>query len=269
MGREKQGSAELPGPPEDAVRIEQLLREVARLKVQVAARNQFLDIAADELRNPMHTMAMHIDAAHMLATARGDRAIADRLQLAQTTLRWFLMRSTLLLDMPRMATGLLHLELGSVDLREVIRNVENLYAPQTGLTETSLQVKCEGPLIGRWDGPVLEQALGNLVSNAIKFGAGSPIMLTAYDPENGVIKVQVADHGIGMSNADQERMLEDFDDIILTTDHRKGGFGVGLWLARNLVEAHGGYLEIFSESGAGTTITMYLPKTPPAMTTSG
>ncbi len=255
-------------PPGDAPQLEQLLNRIKDLEAQVVAREQLLSIAAHELRNPIHAIGLQINAAHQMAVTRGDRSLVERLEQVDKALQWFLKRCSVMLDLSRLATGLQRLELGVVDLREVLRHVEELYLPQSHLNESPLHMESEGDLVGVWDALALEQALGNLVSNAIKFGAGAPVLVTAVDAGSDIVKVQVTDRGAGISQDDQEMMLSDFPEVMLNTDLRKGGFGGGLWLARNLVEAHGGYLEIYSATGSGSTFSTYLPKTSPPIQTS-
>lgn len=250
-------------PADDPARLEILLTRIRELEAQVAAREQLLSITAHELRNPIHAIALQVNAVHTMAASRGDRAITERLYLLDKALQWFVKRCLLLLDLSRMATGLQRLELGAVDLREVLSHVEELYLPHAHLHEAPLHIQCDGELIGRWDGLALEQAFGNLVSNAIKFGAGAPVMVSASDTGNAVVKIQVTDSGGGISPVDQEMMLNDFPEIMQNSDLQKGGFGGGLWLARNLIEAHGGYLEVFSVPDSGSTFTVYLPRTSP------
>jgi two-component system, OmpR family, sensor kinase len=249
--------------PNGPLQVEHLLGRIKDLEAQVAAREQLLYMAAHELRNPIHAIALQISTVYEMAATRGDRTMADRLHQADRALQWFLKRCSLLLDLSRMASGLQRLELGIVDMREVLRHVEDLYLPQAHLNQAPLQIECNGDLVGRWDALALEQALGNLMSNAIKFGAGSPVLITAEDTGAGVVKIQVADRGPGISMNDQEMMLNDFPEVMLNIDPRKAGFGGGLWLARNLIEAHGGYLEVYSAAGSGSTFTTYLPRTSP------
>jgi signal transduction histidine kinase len=259
MGLER-NNADIEALPEGSERLQGLLNRIADLEAQVVAQGQLLSIAAQEMRNPIHGIVMQVGAVQEMAEARGDRAIADRLAQTDKALRWFLKRCTLLLDISRLATGLQQLELGVLDLRDVLRLVEELYLPQSQLNKAAMQLECEGDLVGRWDNLALEQAFGNLVSNAVKFGAGAPVLITAKDAGHNLIKVQVSDRGGGISQADQEMMLADFTDVMQHADPEKEGFGSGLWLARNLLEAHGGYLEVASFPGSGTTFTAYLPR---------
>lgn len=104
-----------------------LLSEIRQLEDEIVARDQFMTVAAHELRNPLHAVAMQIQAVHMMAVLRGERAIADRLHEASRNLESFIQRSTIRLDASRIASGLHRLELGPVDLREVIDHVRDLY----------------------------------------------------------------------------------------------------------------------------------------------
>jgi two-component system OmpR family sensor kinase len=254
--------------PPDEPPTEHLQLRIRQLEAEVEAREQLLSIAAHELRNPIHAIGLQIGVAHQLAAARGDRALAERLEQVEKSLQWFLKRCSVMLDLSRTATGLKRLELGTVDLRDVLQNVALLYEPQSRLHGAPVHVECSGDVVGLWDAPALEQAVGNLVGNAIRFGAGSPVMVIAQQAGSAVVKIQITDRGAGIPPAEQELMLSDFPDVMHNSDFSKGGFGGGLWLARNLIEAHGGYLEVFTAPDSGSTFTIYLPKSSPAIDAS-
>ncbi len=250
-------------PPEDPRRVATLLGRILELEAQVSARDQLLAVAAHELRNPIHAIGLQIGDSLRMASERGDRVLADRLRQVDRTLQWLLQRCSMMLDLSRMAGGLHSLDFGLVDIREVLRHVEDLYSPQSRLNDSPLHIECEGDLVGRWNSAALEQALGNLVSNAIRFGAGAPVLVSAADTGHNIVRVQVTDHGAGIPALEQEMMNSDFAEMMRNSDLSKGGFGGGLWLARNLLEAHGGYLEVASASGCGSTFTTYLPRWSP------
>jgi signal transduction histidine kinase len=116
-----------------------------------------------------------------------------------------------------------------------------------------------GPVIGTWDRQRLEQVVHTLLSNAMKFGAGSPIEVT-IESSDGVARLAMQDHGIGIAPEDQERIFRQFERAVSVRHY--GGFGVGLWIARQIVEAHGGTIRVESESGAGARFIVELPKKP-------
>ena len=114
----------------------------------------------------------------------------------------------------------------------------------------------EPPVAGVWDRPSLETAVANVVSNAVKFGAGKPIEVDVGGSGDRAI-VRVRDHGIGIPAGDQRRIFERFERAV--SERHFGGFGLGLWVARKAVEAHGGTLQVKSSEGDGSEFTVELP----------
>lgn len=248
-------------PESEEARLSRLVKD---LSDAVAARDRLLTVAAHELRNPINTVAMQIAVVQAMAVKRGDLALADRLQKAVGALDWLLKRAMVLLDVTRAAAGTHTLQLATVDLREVIQQVEGLYQVIAETRQTKLHFECTGLLVGHWDSLALEQMLSNLVSNAIKFGNGTVVLLSADEPDTGRVQLRVSDLGHGISPEEQERIFWTFDRVMASADKRNGGFGLGLWLTRVLAEAHGGTLRISSSPGAGATFYIDLPKQPPA-----
>ena len=106
----------------------------------------------------------------------------------------------------------------------------------------------------------MEQIIANLISNAIKFGAGSPIdVCLRQEPDLAVF--EVLDRGVGIAPADHERVFGHFEQLRSPGD-RPHGAGLGLWLVRELVQAHGGEIALVSAPGTGATFTVRLPVEP-------
>ncbi|AEI63796.1 sensor histidine kinase [Corallococcus macrosporus] len=112
------------------------------------------------------------------------------------------------------------------------------------------------PVSGQWDRLRLEQVLVNLLSNAAKYGAGRPVTVEvgAVGP---VARLSVRDEGIGVSPDEQERIFEQFERSA-SVQHFKG-LGLGLWITKRIIEAHGGSIRLTSEPGKGSTFTVELP----------
>jgi signal transduction histidine kinase len=111
-------------------------------------------------------------------------------------------------------------------------------------------------VVGRWDRARIDTILTNLLSNAIKYGAGKPIEVrVASDGRRAWLSVE--DHGIGIAPADQARIFERFERAV--PERHYGGFGLGLWIARMMAEAHGGRLGVQSKQGEGSTFLLDLP----------
>jgi len=113
-----------------------------------------------------------------------------------------------------------------------------------------------GEIRGHWDRLRLEQVVTNLLTNAIKYGAGKPIDV-AVERAPSLARLTVRDQGIGISAEDQARIFQRFERAVSTRHF--GGFGLGLWISKNLVEAHGGRIHVVSQPGAGATFTVELP----------
>jgi len=131
-----------------------------------------------------------------------------------------------------------------------------------------IDVKQTGPVEGFWDRWRLDQILTNLLSNAIKYGQGRPISIEfgPVGPEHGSdVSIAVRDRGIGMSPDALGRIFDRFERAV--TDREYGGFGLGLWIARQVVQAMDGTITAESEPGRGSTFTVRLPRgaRPPAV----
>jgi signal transduction histidine kinase len=116
-------------------------------------------------------------------------------------------------------------------------------------------------LVGRWDPTRVEQVVANLVLNAAKYGNGNPVHVSVDgDRERGAFSV--TDHGIGIAPADQERIFERFERAV--AEGGVFGLGLGLFIARQIVAAHGGTIRLESVPGTGSTFTVELPRSPPS-----
>jgi len=145
-----------------------------------------------------------------------------------------------------------------VDFAEVVREVVESYRPEAAFNRSLLNVKIPPTVCGRWDRLALEQIVSNLISNAIKFGAGAPIDVILTTREDAQVQFEVRDSGIGIADVDQERIFGRFERLSTQRGHPAGA-GVGLWLVRGLVESHGGSIAVHSASAQGATFTVILP----------
>jgi signal transduction histidine kinase len=112
---------------------------------------------------------------------------------------------------------------------------------------------------GVWDRRRLEQVVENLFSNAIKYGAGTPIQVTLHDGID-TASVEIRDHGIGIPPEKLDRVFERFERAVSARAY--GGLGLGLYIARQIVEAHRGSIRVDSQPGRGARFTVELPKLP-------
>jgi signal transduction histidine kinase len=106
----------------------------------------------------------------------------------------------------------------------------------------------------------LEQVVGNLLANAMKYGAGKPVELH-LEQDDGKVRLKVRDFGIGIAKEDRERIFERFERAVSVRHY--GGFGLGLWIVREIVQALGGAIDVESTPGQGSTFTVTLPRSGP------
>ena len=111
--------------------------------------------------------------------------------------------------------------------------------------------------MGQWDRLAVEQIVANLLSNAIKYGAGTQINIALSSDQTDAL-LSVSDRGPGISPNDQARIFERFEQAV-GKQEKRSGFGIGLWLVKSLVEAHGGTISVHSQLGTGSTFTVRLP----------
>jgi signal transduction histidine kinase len=239
-----------------------LSARVAELERALRVRDEFLSIAAHELRNPMHALLLQVAAAVHVARQCADPALLRRLERVQQIVDRYVKRATLLLDVARLnATQRpLQLQVENVDFAEVVREVLDSYSAEAEFHRSTVKAALPERLPGRWDRLGIEQIVSNLVSNAIKFGAGAPIdVQLALEMDETAVRFQVRDQGIGIAPEDHDRIFGRFEQVPVQGARCGGGAGLGLWLVRELVELHGGWISLVSAPGQGATFTVQVP----------
>ena len=232
----------------------------------VRRRDDFLSIAAHELKTPLTSLQLHIQGlmsqtrpgAQVLPPAR----LATKLESANLQTQRLGKLVNELLDISRIAQGQLLADLEPVDLVQVVRGVAERSREGLARAECALQLELVPELVGRWDAIRLEQVVLNLLTNAMKYGAGRPIHITV-DGDATHARLQVRDQGIGIAEEDTERIFERFERAVSVRHY--GGFGIGLWIVREIVRALGGNIEVHSVPGQGATFTVLLPLQGPRM----
>ena len=165
--------------------------------------------------------------------------------------------------MTRIEQGQATLSPAEMDLGALVRDVAQHFEFDLARAGCRLSVDCPGPVVGSWDASRLEQVVTNLLANAIKFGAGRPIEVMVRDAGQAV-ELQVRDHGIGIAADRLPKIFDRFERAVSSTHY--GGLGLGLYLARSIVESHGGAITVESRVDEGSTFTVRLPRTLPRQT---
>jgi two-component system, OmpR family, sensor kinase len=233
--------------------------QLAELGAAVEMRDEFIAIAAHELRNPMSAIVLFVQSLRMASakspTERPPR-LEEKLDALEKRVHHYVRRASLLLDVTRLNSGKYEMEPEPVDLSELTREVVAGLAEEFARANCSLDLSIEEAVVGLWDRTGLEQVLMNLLSNAVKYGAGKPIAVALRVRDNLAI-LDVQDAGLGISEDDQQRIFEKFERAVRRRQH--GGFGMGLWISRQIVERLRGTIRVQSQPGVGSKFTLSLP----------
>ncbi|MBX3187117.1 MAG: PAS domain S-box protein [Labilithrix sp.] len=241
----------------------ELLYDEARRAVQ--GRDRFLAVAAHELRTPLAALRLQIDEL-LVSGRKGDRDAIPRAELEPKLDRVGRQVDrvgdliTKVTDISRARTGGLQLEPEQVSLDVTARDVVGRLAEQADRAGVVVTIEAE-PVHGRWDRLRLEQVVTNLLTNALKFGRGKPVSVTVESSSRGG-RLTVRDRGIGISTEDAARIFEPFERA--PGARAVGGTGLGLYIARQIVDAHGGTIRVESQPGEGATFIVELPPDVPA-----
>ncbi|MBZ4421747.1 ATP-binding sensor histidine kinase [Myxococcus sp. RHSTA-1-4] len=222
----------------------------------IRLREEFLTVAAHELYTPLTSLKLAVQGLRRRAGPSLPESLASPVQSAERQMQRLTRLVGELLDVSRIQSGRLHLNLEEVDLAALVREGAERF--QEGLEQAGcpLRLRAEGPVVGRWDRTRLEQVVTNLLSNALKFGAGKPIEVTVEERE-GRARLVVRDYGIGISAERLPHIFGRFERAVSAREY--GGLGLGLYIVREILSALGGSVRVESTPGSGTTFTVELP----------
>jgi len=228
------------------------------IETELHARDEFFSAVAHELRNPLN--ALHLTLAGLLRAHGGGNPLSSEQVVARLN-RAAMQVSRLaklvddMLDVSRISAGRLPLQLEEFDasllLTEVVERLKDAANP------TQIALSMPPSILIRCDRARFAQIASNLLSNAILYGNQRPIEVS-LEADDDTIRLTVTDHGVGIAEADQERIFERF--VKLDKDASNVRFGIGLWIAREVVRALQGEISLTSAPSRGSTFLVKLPK---------
>jgi PAS domain S-box-containing protein len=225
----------------------------------IGVRDEFLSIASHELRTPLTPLRMTLEALQQRATAPSGLREPAMLDVALRQVDRLTRLVEELLETSRIDAGRLLLELTEVDLKVLVERVAARFQQVAARSGSTISIEAAS-VVGRWDRSRLEHVVLNLLSNAAKFGAGKPIDVVVEaggDVAAPFARLVVRDHGIGLDPARLDRIFERFERAVSPMHY--GGLGLGLYVCRRIVEAHGGTIHVDSRLGEGATFIVELP----------
>jgi PAS domain S-box-containing protein len=231
------------------------------LREAVHARDVFLGIASHELKTPLTPLSLQLQSIERLKERIGEGALpTDKVmeKVARATLQVAHLERLVnnLLDVSRLTEDRLALNLEQVELSGLVTEIAERLRPEFEAHGSVLTVSSPGPIVGAWDRFRLDQVFSNLLTNALKYGRGKPVQVDVAEVDGQAV-VHVRDQGIGISPEDQGRIFGRFERAASADNY--GGFGLGLWISRELVEAMQGEIRVESAPGRGSAFAVYLP----------
>jgi len=227
----------------------------------IELRDDFLSIATHELRTPLTPLRMYFQLikqqVEALELEPAKAELLDKaLKGAEREFERFLKLVENLLDVTRIRAGRIILDRRETDLSELVRNVAVRFEADLKKAKCELRLDIQDHVIGNWDQSRIEQVVTNLLANATKYGAQRPIEVAVFKTSSKAL-IRIKDYGIGISNEDQEKVFQRFERV--APIRHFAGFGLGLFISKEIVKAHGGIIRLESEPGRGSIFTVEIP----------
>ncbi|MES3039371.1 MAG: PAS domain-containing sensor histidine kinase [Bdellovibrionota bacterium] len=242
-------------------RVEERTEE---LQKAVRARDEFVSVASHELKTPLTALRLQAQITQRNIN-RGDFSIFTKERVTQFANQLDTQVDRLshlvedMLDISRIQVGKLTTSFEKTNLSNLVQGVVDRFQVQVAAANCEVEMDLQPDVEGNWDQFRLEQVVLNLLSNATKYGAGKKIKIELLK-ENDRAVLSVADHGMGISKEDQERIFERFERAI--SPNEVSGLGLGLYIAKEIVIAHEGTIEVESDIGKGSKFTVEIALNP-------
>jgi PAS domain S-box-containing protein len=227
---------------------------LAQAQEALRLRDQFLSIASHELKTPLTALHLQLQALHDRKDFLDERT-ARKIERAYRATDRLVALVESLLDVSRIATGKLSLEYASFDLVESAREVVEQLHEAALNAGCDVSLEAQGPVAGSWDRLRIEQVLTNLLWNALNYAVGAPVQVTIRR-ESDTAVLRVCDGGPGIPEQDLLRVFGRFER---GSAPGYGGLGLGLYVARQITEAHGGTIIAANRAEGGACFTVLLP----------
>lgn len=232
------------------------------LRGAIRARDEFLSIAGHELRTPITTLTLQVESLEGLLRQQAPpellSTLSRRLEVTKRQVDRLAVLVATLVDVSRINSRRVQVSREPADLIDVLRSAVERLTDQASRAGSSLRLENSGPIPGDYDVFRVDQIATNLLSNAIRYGRGKPIVVRA-SAQDGRARFSVEDGGIGIAPQDQGRIFQQYERASSSTNY--AGLGLGLWISRQLAEAMGGTISFRSQEGVGSVFSVELPRT--------
>jgi PAS domain S-box-containing protein len=238
--------------------MEERLR-LAHAEEAIRLRDEFLSLASHELKTPLTALQLQLESLEEHIAALGQQKLTAKVERAGRSSRRLAALIDSLLDVSRIATGRMPLLREPVDLCALAEQAIATFAAASARAGCALTLHCAAPLSAELDPNRIEQMFANLIANSLKYGAGLPVEVTLSRQGDQAV-IAISDRGPGISEVDLGRIFERFERAAAVRNY--GGFGLGLWVAREIAQAHGGSIRAENRPGGGACFTAHIPLGP-------
>jgi PAS domain S-box-containing protein len=228
---------------------------LAQAQEAIRMRDEFLSIASHELRTPLMALQLQVESLQRLYAAK-DGTLESKLGRADRSVRRLSDLVDALLDVTRIATGKLTIHPTQVDLADIVVDVVERMQESVEQSGCKLATRIERGIIGNWDSLRMGQVVTNVLSNAIKYAPKGNVEL-ALRRDGDRVKLEISDNGPGIAAIDVLRVFGRFERAADSRHH--GGLGLGLYVAREIVLAHGGAIHVTNCEPSGALFAIDLP----------
>lgn len=227
----------------------------------VRARDEFLSIASHELKTPLTSLKLQTQVRGVMLSRKemnffNEERLKKMVETDTRQLDRLIRLVDDMLDISRARTGKLPLRPEPLCLGKLVQEIVERHASQIQDKKVSVKTEIHEEIIGNWDSFRIEQVITNLLTNALKYGRQLPVTIVVRRSGKEAL-VEVSDQGIGILPESRERIFERFERAISANEI--SGLGLGLFIARQIVEMHHGSIEVQSELGKGSKFTVRLP----------
>ncbi|NPV79335.1 MAG: hypothetical protein HPY52_03520 [Firmicutes bacterium] len=219
----------------------------------------YVSVASHELRTPLASVRAYVQL--LLQGRMGDLSERQRdaLEVIDRNILRMARIISNVLDMAKIHHSELILNLGDMDLCEVISSVVQEVKPLASAKKIEISVQVSGPVMGKWDRDRIHQVLTNLLDNAIKFTMPEGRILVRASHAGDHVQVEVTDSGVGIKKERLESIFEPFGPVRGKDREPGTGLGLGLSISKGIVEAHGGKIWVESQEEKGSSFYFTLP----------
>ena len=256
-------SLEYVCPAQDEPRFIAIYRDVSQRKVAEKAKTEFLSTVSHELRTPLTSIKGALGLVLSGATGQLPDKMKGLITIAASSCDRLILLINSILDMEKIETGTLDFRMKTLNLSETLNTAlvpNQLYAERAGVSLRRVDTPDDDVLLTYGDSKRLVQVLDNLFSNAVKFSEHGGEILIALHAVGDQLRISIRDFGTGIQAAAQASVFEKFTQGDSSDSRSKGGTGLGLTIAKVIIDHHQGQITFFSREDVGTEIIISLPR---------